>query len=171
MLEINSFRGKFNFLSNFYSTPIPFEGLYFNSVESAFQAYKTLDHDERIRFTTLSASQAKREGRKLELRHDWNEVKVKIMKALVSTKFKEPYLKKLLLDTKDLPLIEGNKWGDTFWGKCNGKGRNELGVILMEVRAEFMKDEIAGEASAIFEHKGPFIPETDPNTLYGDIER
>jgi predicted NAD-dependent protein-ADP-ribosyltransferase YbiA (DUF1768 family) len=41
-----------------------------------------------------------------------------------------------LLETGDAELIEGNDWGDTFWGVCGGKGNNFLGKLLMEVRKE-----------------------------------
>jgi len=43
-------------------------------------------------------------------------------------------LKERLLDTHNLELIEGNNWDDTYWGICNGRGRNMLGMLLMEVR-------------------------------------
>ena len=38
--------------------------------------------------------------------------------------------------TRDRVLIEGNDWGDTFWGMTDGEGENHLGKILMRVRAE-----------------------------------
>ena len=40
----------------------------------------------------------------------------------------------MLLATDDMEIIEGNVWGDTFWGVCDGKGENNLGKVLMEVR-------------------------------------
>ena len=78
---------------------------------------------------------AKHLGRKVELRWDWEEVKDEVMLYLVQKKFftKDVYLR-MLLATKDAKLIEGNTWGDTYWGVCNGKGQNELGKILMQVR-------------------------------------
>jgi predicted NAD-dependent protein-ADP-ribosyltransferase YbiA (DUF1768 family) len=41
-----------------------------------------------------------------------------------------------LIATGDTELIEGNNWRDYFWGMCNGKGKNNLGKILMKVREE-----------------------------------
>jgi len=58
------------------------------------------------------------------------------MTDLVRQKFSNPQLAKQLLDTKDFELIEGNTWGDTFWGVCSGKGQNNLGKILMQIRNE-----------------------------------
>jgi predicted NAD-dependent protein-ADP-ribosyltransferase YbiA (DUF1768 family) len=59
------------------------------------------------------------------------------MEGLVRQKFsKDPVLRQRLLDTGDQDLVEGNTWGDTFWGVCRGQGSNWLGRILMDVRAE-----------------------------------
>jgi predicted NAD-dependent protein-ADP-ribosyltransferase YbiA (DUF1768 family) len=33
-------------------------------------------------------------------------------------------------------LIEGNTWGDKFWGQVKGEGANYLGRLLMKVREE-----------------------------------
>lgn len=60
------------------------------------------------------------------------------MRDLVQDKFAEhPRLAQLLLDTGDALLIEGNNWGDSFWGVTrngDGDGANYLGKILMEIR-------------------------------------
>lgn len=45
-----------------------------------------------------------------------------------------------LLATRDRMLIEGNDWGDTFWGMVDGEGENNLGKILMRVREEIKTD-------------------------------
>ena len=59
------------------------------------------------------------------------------MYEIVKDKFsRNPELRVKLLNTGDIELIEGNYWGDTFWGVCNGKGENHLGKILMRVRKE-----------------------------------
>ena len=48
-------------------------------------------------------------------------------------------LRSLLVATGDRELIEGNTWGDTFWGvdKNTGQGENHLGRILMELRDHY----------------------------------
>lgn len=134
---ISSFRGEYAFLSNFYSAKVEFEGLiYFNS-EAAFQAMKCKYYDDRIAFTKLDASQAKKKGRRISLRSDWELVKDDYMYKIVKAKFEQNSdLKQKLLDTRDSYLEEGNTWGDNYWGVCYGFGMNKLGKILMKVRDE-----------------------------------
>ena len=134
---INSFRNKYFFLSNFYKTPVTFDGLTYGSSEAAFQAQKTLDIDTRVKFTTLSPDTSKRIGRDVVLRPDWDKVKVDIMYKVLMSKFTQnPELKDRLLDTGNEHLIEGNDWGDKVWGQVNGEGQNYLGKCLMRVRDE-----------------------------------
>lgn len=82
--------------------------------------------------------QAKREGNSkgILLRPDWEQVKLKIMEQLLRIKFQDPVLREALLKTYPQKLIEGNTWGDTFWGQCNGIGKNHLGKLLMQIRKE-----------------------------------
>lgn len=133
---INSFRDEYFFLSNFYPVEIKLDGIVYPNAESAFQAQKTLDVEERRKFSMLkNPVQAKRLGRKVKLRDDWEEVKLDIMTEVVSQKFlQHPHLIEMLLQTGDEELVEGNKWGDRFWGVCKGKGENHLGKILMKIR-------------------------------------
>ena len=133
---INSFRDEYFFLSNFYPVEIKLDGIVYPNAEAAFQAQKTLDVEERRKFSMLkNPVQAKRLGRKVKLRDDWEEVKLDIMTEVVAQKFlQHPHLIEMLLQTGDEELIEGNKWGDRFWGVCKGKGENHLGKILMKIR-------------------------------------
>jgi ribA/ribD-fused uncharacterized protein len=133
---INLFRDEYFFLSNFYPVEIKLDGIVYPNAETAFQAQKTLDVEERHKFSMLkNPVQAKRLGRKVKLRDDWEEVKLEIMTEIVSQKFlQHPYLIEMLLQTGDEELVEGNKWGDRFWGVCKGKGENHLGKILMKIR-------------------------------------
>lgn len=140
---IVSFTGRHAFLSNFSPAHIVFDGLSFPTVEHAFVAAKTLDRTERARISNIgSPRDAKRAGRKLRLRADWEQIKVEIMAGLVTQKFQIPHLADSLAATGTAPLIEGNRWHDTFWGVCTGcyrgcdyVGANHLGQILMAVRA------------------------------------
>ena len=59
------------------------------------------------------------------------------MLELLHLKFRHPVLKDQLLATGDVELIEGNDWGDEFWGVCCGKGSNNLGKLLMLVRRHY----------------------------------
>lgn len=139
------FRGKYFFLSNFYERSFIYDGIRYGSVEAAFQAQKTLDVFERENlFSKATPKEAKYYGRRIKLRPDWEEVKLSIMKDIVREKFNqhEDLKRRLLLDTGNGELIEGNYWGDSFWGinlKTN-EGENHLGIILMELREEFGKE-------------------------------
>lgn len=133
---ISSFRDKYFFLSNFYPVEIKLDGIVYPNAETAFQAQKTLDVEERRKFSMLkNPVQAKRLGRKVKLRDDWEEDKLDIMTEVVSQKFlQHPHLIEMLLQTGDEELVESNKWGDRFWGVCKGTGENNLGKILMKIR-------------------------------------
>ena len=134
---ITKFRKEFFFLSNFYPCIITYNGITYSTSEAAYQAQKTLDLEERIRFSKLGPYLAKEEGQKLNIREDWDEVKLEEMYNICKLKFiQNPELGKLLLGTKDEELIEGNDWDDTFWGVCNGVGENHLGKTLMKIRDE-----------------------------------
>lgn len=84
------------------------------------------------------AVDAKKLGKLVTIRPDWDEIKVEVMYEIVKAKFHyNPDLREMLLATEDAELIEGNWWGDTFWGVCKGQGLNNLGKILMRVRDEY----------------------------------
>lgn len=143
-MKIESFDGEFRFLSNFWPSKVHFEGMEFNSVEHAYQAAKTLDHDLRMKIRNLkTANDAKKAGKRVDLRADWENVKLSIMLGLLREKFAIPELRQQLLDTGNAELIEGNWWGDTYWGVCRGRGSNHLGKLLMLVRKE-IKDGTQG---------------------------
>lgn len=125
----------YDFLSNFYMATVRFDGKLYPSVEHAYQAAKTLDNISRdIIRKAKTPSDAKKLGQGLEIRHDWNEVRIDIMRGLIREKFENPFLRPLLLATGDAALILNNKWNDKFWGVCRGTGENWLGKILMEER-------------------------------------
>lgn len=135
---IKRFSGTFNWLSNFYYTPVTLDGVLYPSVEHAYQAAKTLDLDAREKIRCLVApAAAKSDGRKLLLREGWDEMKLNIMLDLLRQKFTHPGLRAKLVATGTRQLIEGNFWGDTFWGvDSRVGGENHLGRLLMQVRGE-----------------------------------
>lgn len=135
-MVIDNFDGEFAFLSNFYDAPTEWEGILYPTTEHAFQAAKVLNPTVRMKIAAApTPGKAKRMGREVALRHDWEEVKQEIMYEIVHAKFHQhPDLAQKLLDTGDATLIEGNWWNDTTWGVCNGVGKNWLGQILMAVR-------------------------------------
>lgn len=135
---IDSFRDDYFFLSNFYEYEIEYEGMKYPSLEHAFQAAKTLIKSEKEFIQKQkSASQAKRLGKIVKLRPDWESVKLDIMRDLIMIKFSDLDLQNKLLATGKEQLIEGNTWGDKYWGVCDGIGKNWLGKLLMEVREKY----------------------------------
>ena len=134
---INSFRGKYFFLSNFYQAPVCVDGIIYRNNEAAFQSLKTTDINIRREFAELDPSVAKRKGRRIKLRSDWEKIKYIKMYSVCYAKFTQnPDLKEKLLQTGDEILEEGNDWGDKIWGTVNGEGENNLGKILMQIRKE-----------------------------------
>jgi len=139
---INSFRGKYAFLSNMYKSPITLGGISYTCAEAAFQAVKLKDKLQRTQFQNISGPAAKALGRRVHLREDWNEIRIDVMRWIIHEKFKQnPSLLKKLLSTNNIELVEGNIWNDRFWGVCNGSGQNWLGKILMEERSKLQKGE------------------------------
>lgn len=139
--RIEGFDKEFAFLSNFYPSLMEVERMEYLTLEHAYQALKTKDRTERLAIAALeSPGAAKRAGRKVTLRDDWEEIKLEVMKNLVRLKFTlHEDLKEKLLDTGNAYLEETNTWRDRFWGVCKGEGQNHLGRILMEVRDELRK--------------------------------
>ena len=134
-MAIDSFRNEHVYLSNFYSCPVQYDGLTYQNTEAAFQAAKCVDQNEREKFIDLTPGRAKRLGRKVALREDWNKVRIDVMKEVLICKFSQNHeLKEKLIATGNEELIEGNNWNDRFWGVCRGVGQNHLGKLLMEIR-------------------------------------
>lgn len=143
-MAIKQFKGQYAYLSNFYSSPIIYQGLTYPTVEHAYQAAKTNDPHTKIKIAQKQTpAQAKRAGGSRGIIQDFNHTqwetrKDQIMLDLIRIKFKHTQLAQLLLDTQDQQLEEGNTWNDTYWGLNikTGKGKNMLGQILMQVRQE-----------------------------------
>lgn len=141
MNKIDCFDGDFAFLSNFYPSLIKEDGLEYPTVEHYFQAMKTNDiYGRRLVAVASTPGKAKRIGRNLRLRRDWENIKYDVMKHAVHEKFLDATLRKQLLSTGDAYLEEGNTWHDNIWGNCHCEkckdiqGTNWLGTILMEER-------------------------------------
>lgn len=139
MTDILMFRGDYRWLSNFWPAVVEYEGQLYPTVENAYQAAKTSDLGIRRIMQRVSPGEAKRMGGQVvRLRDDWERVKDGIMLDLVKQKFSHGELRDKLLDTGEYQIIEGNTWGDTYWGvdAATGVGRNVLGNIIMLVRSE-----------------------------------
>jgi ribA/ribD-fused uncharacterized protein len=143
MRRITSFKGEHFFLSNFYPSKFVFHGFEWKTAEHAYQAMKCIDENfwKEMAYGDLTAGQAKKIGQKVELPAHWNKSKVYIMRNIVTQKFHQNTdLMKKLDHTKGFELIEGNTWGDTFWGQSPiGVGKNHLGKILMSLRDDITR--------------------------------
>lgn len=138
LAPITEFEREYRWLSNFWPVPVKYEGFNYPSVEHAYVAAKTDQAALRQKIAHMTPGSAKRYGRTLPLRKDWEEIKLGVMRNLLEQKFQPGYLRDRLMATNDRELIEGNAWGDTYWGVCKGVGENHLGKLLMQIRTEIM---------------------------------
>src|SRR5580693_310981 len=121
---IASFTNQYRFLSNFFVEP---DG---SHVEGEYQSAKHILQTNLLRdqypinlCRDMTPGQAKRWGKRIPLRPDWEQVKLEVMEKFVLNKFLDhAELADNLLATGDIELIEGNHWGDRFWGQCLGTG-------------------------------------------------
>ena len=132
---ISEFFGDHRWLSNFAAVDVELDGEIYPSVEHAYQAAKT--HESELRRQIQEAKtpgEAKKIGSTITVPRSWKERKLRVMDMLLRQKFnKEPFRTKLAL-THGRLLIEGNWWGDTFWGVSKGVGENHLGKLIMAIR-------------------------------------
>jgi ribA/ribD-fused uncharacterized protein len=141
---ILEFAKEYRFLSNFYPSELVWEGKVWKTSEHAYQAAKTLDLPEREYIRKLaSPSLAKQNGRLVDVRPHWDELKYDIMKEIVDLKFRHnPELLKKLIATDGVWLEEGNHHGDKIWGTDikTRVGNNWLGMVLMELREVYIEE-------------------------------
>lgn len=133
---IRGFFGEFGFLSNFHPTMVFVDGVVYNSSEAAYMGQKTTNRDDQFKLSVMSAAEAKKFGKIIQLREDWEAYKVLAMTKCVMAKFlQSEELRAKLRSTGNKYLEETNNWGDQFWGKTSSGGCNMLGHILMYVRS------------------------------------
>lgn len=114
-----------------------YEGIVYPSVEHAFQGAKCFYMQDKERIAAQpTPGMAKKLGRRVQMKPNWNVERIEVMKVLLRLKFSDETYRQRLLATGNAVLVEGNNWGDTFWGVCRGQGENYLGRLLMEVRKE-----------------------------------
>jgi ribA/ribD-fused uncharacterized protein len=136
--KILGFTGEYRWLSNFPSCKIEMDGVVYPSPENAYQAFKTLDPEERKQFLKIRSFEAKKLGTTVKLRDDWEAIKLDVMLKVQRKKYAQEPFRTWLLDTGDAYIEETNHWGDVYWGVCNGVGENHLGKIIMQVRSELI---------------------------------
>jgi len=141
---IARFENEYWFLSNFYPVAVEWDGKVYPSTEHAYQAAKTLDEYSRMVIRQApTPGQAKKLGRNVVLRPDWEQIKFDVMLGLLRQKFASgSHLAEQLLATGTVKLEESNTWGDRIWGTYKGIGQNWLGRLLMQVRAELLESRV-----------------------------
>ena len=128
--------------SNFQPSPIVIGGTTWPTVEHYYQAMKTSDPADQRKIRKLDTpGKAKRAGRKVKMRPDWEKVKEGFMMTGLRAKYASPDFKKSLTTTEG-EIVEFNKWHDNEWGSCicvkcrHKEGKNKLGKLLMKLREE-----------------------------------
>ena len=137
---INSFRGDYGFLSNFWYVDIVYDAVYPTN-EHFFQAMKTIYAESRAAIAIArTPAEAKRLGKIVPLRPDWHSIRLAVMELGLRKKFSYALLAQKLMQTYPEELVEGNWWHDKFWGVDfrTGEGENHLGRLLQIVRADLM---------------------------------
>ena len=134
-MSISNFTGKYEFLSNFYSHPLVFDGVEYSNAEAAFQAQSAADKGSKRKFARLSGIKSKAYSRHIVQRDDWDEhTQDSVMRDVLAAKFKDKELAEKLCNTGDEKLINMNQFRDDYWGVTMRGGRNKLGLMLMELR-------------------------------------
>lgn len=150
------FRGKYAFLSNMAYSPFEMNGHWFLTAEHAFHFWKCKYADDAWKFDASNPNcvknpyEARKLGRSIVMRDGWNDIRLRVMEAIVHAKFSQnEYLMDKLAEIRG-EICEYNDWGDTFWGKSkvNGKwvGENHLGKILTKLVDEYQTEEWLEEA-------------------------
>lgn len=140
---IIEFKGEYRWLSNFVEVEVEWEGRIYKSVEHAYQSAKSLDKEwKRFCRSDVSSGKVKRASKDIEIRDDWEAIKKSVMKNLLIKKFSDERFRSKLLATGNTYIIEGNTWGDTFWGvdMKSGEGENILGLMIMEIRSSLKNE-------------------------------
>lgn len=137
--DILKFQGTF--LSNFAPAEVQIFGETYPTVEHAYQAAKTTNDSERYAIQHCKTpGEAKKLGRTLTLRPQWDEIKDEVMQTLLEQKFQIPQYRAQLVATGTARLVEGNTWGDRYWGMVDGAGQNKLGLIITAIRTRLQRE-------------------------------
>lgn len=133
---INEFQGEYRWLSNFVECDIEYNGFIYPSVENAYQAAKMKNKEDALKFLNVTSGRAKQLSKTLPIRDDWGKLKIYYMREFLIQKFSQKPYKDLLMNTCGLDIIEGNRWGDKYWGVClkTNNGQNNLGKLIMGIR-------------------------------------
>ena len=118
--------------------PITVDGIEYLAVENFFQAHKTSNRNLKIYISTLNPFESRKYGKKMVMRDNWDDIKLKIMEFAIDKKFNQPRFRDFLITVNE-PIMEDNWWRDTFWGVYNNQGENHLGKILERKRDSLLE--------------------------------
>jgi len=134
---VKGFFDDYRWLSNYHICDITYRGLTFSSSEAAYQSAKTNDQYTKELVQKMTPTESKKFGKEVRVNGEWHRIKKGVMEEILRDKFtRNSDLRNKLLETGSKYLEETNYWGDTFWGVCEGKGKNVLGELLMKIRKE-----------------------------------
>lgn len=139
-LDITSFTGEYEFLSNSYHCPFEYDGVEYACVTTAYWALSVKDHHARTKIARLRFNKAKAKAINMAQEDDWEQKKVGVMYKLLQIKFSKPELREKLLGTGNAKLINNVTYFDDFYGVKDGRGMNLLGKLLMKLRDELRFD-------------------------------
>lgn len=156
--EIHFYRANekpYGVFSNLFRRPMEFEGRVYPTAEHAYQAGKA--RKEEVREWILSApspslvAMAAHGLYTWDIAPEWSRTKFDRMRRILTAKFTQHEdFKELLLSTGSARLVEAGRTDNAvnrIWGEVNGKGKNMLGILMMEVRDEVRAQE-ASETKA-----------------------
>jgi ribA/ribD-fused uncharacterized protein len=140
---IQEFQNEYRWLSNFWPVDIEYQGRLYPSVEHAYMSAKSMDEKWKLTCTNPGnvPGKIKIMSRSIKLRPDWEQIKLSVMEECLRKKYSQEPFRTKLLNTGTENLVEGNRWGDTFWGWDLNKrqGFNHLGRLIMKIRSELVK--------------------------------
>ena len=147
LTEVRFYRASekpYGAFSNLYRREIEFEGEKFATSEHAYQAGKARKPEVRKWLMEAPSpallAMAAHGLYVWDINSDWSKIKFDRMKRVLLAKFTQHEdLKQLLLSTGTARLVESatvDNAVNRLWGEVNGVGKNKLGELLMEVRAE-----------------------------------
>ncbi len=177
---VNGFDGRYGWLSNYASCRLNWQGVTYKSAEAAFAAGKTLDKQQRLKIAAAaSPGEAKRLGRKVALRPDWDRRwRYLVMREVLAAKFADPEFAKLLLGTGHALLVEKTTWCDNHWGCCSCNkhaaipGKNVLGRFLMDQRTLLRPgDAQAWPFVACSGHRPQYLDPASHDWIRGELDR
>lgn len=157
--EIRFYRASerpYGAFSNLFRRQIVFEDKIYPTAEHAYQAGKP--RRESVREWILSAptpalvAMAAHGLYTWDIVPGWSQIKYERMRTVLRAKFTQhDDLRELLLSTGDVRLVEAGTVVNVVnctWGEVNGKGKNMLGVLLMDLRSELRNARSNPEAAS-----------------------